>query len=146
MAFKDKFRQIFYINDTPHRIALSFAIGVFMGIAPLVGLHIVGALAAAWLLRLNKLVAFAGVCVLNPWTIVPMYSFSLWLGVKLMGMTSVIPQIDWGNESLLHIMKKLSHLLIPFVIGTSILSIISTPISYFIIKKIAIKYKKENAS
>ncbi|MBI4837553.1 MAG: DUF2062 domain-containing protein [Nitrospirae bacterium] len=51
MAFRDKLKQIFYINDTPHRIALSFSIGIFMGISPFLGLHTVGAIFLAWVFR-----------------------------------------------------------------------------------------------
>ena len=69
--FRDKFRSIFQIKEPPHRIALSFAMGVFMGISPLLGLHYIGAVLIAMIFRLNKLVAIIGVSVNNPWTIAP---------------------------------------------------------------------------
>lgn len=145
MAFRDKFRQIFFINDTPHRIALAFAVGIFMGIAPLIGLHIVGTLALAWILRLNKLVTFAGACVLNPWTIVPIYSFSLWFGAKLMGIKHLIPNIDWNNITLTSFIKELGSLILPFIVGTFALGAISALISYFIIRNIVSRYRTKDS-
>ncbi len=141
MAFRDKLKQIFYINDTPHRIALSFSIGIFMGISPFLGLHTVGAIFLAWVFRLNKLVAFIGVAVLNPWTLVPVYSLCLWVGAKLTGVKQIIPDIDWADLTILTFMEKLGYLVVPFIVGTLIIAVISAVISYFIIHKIASKYK-----
>ncbi|MBI5194709.1 MAG: DUF2062 domain-containing protein [Nitrospirae bacterium] len=141
MAFRDKLKQIFYINDTPHRIALSFSIGIFMGISPFLGLHTVGAIFLAWVFRLNKLVAFAGVAMLNPWTLVPVYSLCLWVGAKLTGVKQIIPDIDWADLTILTFMEKLGYLVVPFIVGTLIIAVISALISYFIIHKIASKYK-----
>lgn len=141
MAFRDKLKQIFYINDTPHRIALSFSIGIFMGISPFLGLHTIGAIFLAWVFRLNKLVAFVGVAMLNPWTLVPVYSLCLWVGAKLTGVKQIIPNIDWGALTILTFMEKLGYLVVPFIVGTLIIAVISAVISYFIIHKIASKYR-----
>ncbi len=144
--FKDTFRSIFNVKDTPRRIALAFAMGVFMGISPLLGLHYILALFLAWILRLNKLVAVVGVSVNNPWTIVPISSFCVWIGAKLMGIKQVLPEVDWGSVSLTGVMTKLTDLdnfillvkeLMP-LIGT-----ISAVISYFIIQPLATKYQKK---
>ena len=108
--FKDKFRAIFKIKDTPHRIALAFALGVFMGISPLLGLHYIGGIALAWLFRLSRLVAVVGVSVNNPWTIVPISTFCVWTGAKLMGIKQVLPEVDWGNITLTSILGQMSDL------------------------------------
>jgi len=140
--FKDKFRSIFQIQDTPHRIALAFAIGVFWGFSPILGLHTIGAFVTAWLLRLNKLATIVGVCAGNPWTLVPAYTFCLWLGTKLLGIEEMLPDIDWSNMSLIHMFNEMAYLLKPFVLGSLILSTVLCIASYFIIKLLANKYKK----
>ncbi|MBI4837554.1 MAG: hypothetical protein HY806_00040 [Nitrospirae bacterium] len=38
-------------------------------------------------------------------------------------------------------MEKLGYLLVPFIVGTLIIAVVSAVISYFIIHKIASKYK-----
>lgn len=141
MAFKDKIKQILSINDTPRRIAMAFALGVFMAITPLFGLHAIGTLFLAWLFRLNKLVAIAGAAILNPWTVVPICSFSLWVGAKMMGMKQILPEIDWTNVTLAYLIKKLSHLILPLLIGSVSIGIVSAVISYFIMYNVVSKYR-----
>jgi uncharacterized protein (DUF2062 family) len=153
--FRDKFRSIFRVKETPRRIALAFALGVFMGVSPLLGLHYVGAFALAWLFRLNKLVAIVGVSVNNPWTIVPISSFCVWTGAKMMSIQQVLPDVDWQNVTLLKIVGKLSDLdnfllmvkqLMPlikaFFVGSFVVCTISAGISYFIIQTMVSRYQK----
>ncbi|MBI5049855.1 MAG: DUF2062 domain-containing protein [Nitrospirae bacterium] len=142
MAFRDKLKQILYINDTPHHIAISFAFGIFMGITPLFGLHAIGTIFLAWLFRLNKLVAIAGAAILNPWTVVPIYSFSLWLGAKLMGLKHILPDINWSHITITSFIEKLSPLILPLVVGTLLLGIVCSAASYFIIRNLVIRYRK----
>ncbi len=152
--FRDKFRGIFQVKESPHRIALAFAVGVFMGISPFLGLHYIGGIMLAWLFRLNKLITVIGVSVNNPWTIVPLSSFCAWLGAKLLGIEQVLPEVDWARMSLSHIIgtmsdmdnflivvNKLMPLIKSFFVGSFIICIISAIISYFLIKVLAVRYK-----
>lgn len=141
MGFRDNLRQIFSVNDSPYRIAMSFAVGVFMGISLFSGPRVVGAFFLAWLLRLNKFIAIAGTCILNPWTIVPIYSFSLWLGVKLTGTRQILPDINWAQVNLIYLIKQLSSLILPFLVGTLSLGIISAVVGYFIIYITITRYR-----
>lgn len=153
--FRDKFRGIFKVKDTPHRIALAFAIGVLMGISPLIGIHYIGAFFLAWIFRLNKLVAFIGASVNNPWTVVPISSFSVWVGAKLIGLKQVLPDVDWGGITLTGIIKNFTDMnnfknmieelmpfLIAFFVGSMVICIIAAIASYFIIHKLASKYQE----
>jgi len=153
--FRDKFRGILQVKESPHRIALAFALGVFMGISPLLGLHYIGGIMLAWLFRLNKLVTAIGVTVNNPWTIVPLSSFSAWLGAKLLGIKQVLPEVDWTSLSLTHIIGKMTDMdsfliiinkLMPliksFFIGSFVICILSAIISYFVIKVLVVRYRK----
>lgn len=81
---KDKLRQILRLDETPHELAKSFAVGVFVAFTPFLGLHTVVALLLAWALRLNKAVAITGTLVNNPWTIVFVFVGPTWIAVKVM--------------------------------------------------------------
>lgn len=153
--FRDKFRGIFNVKETPHRIALAFALGVFMGISPLIGLHYIGGFIIAWLFRLNKLVTLIGVSVNNPWTIVPLSSFSVWLGAKLIGLKQVLPEVDWENVTLTNIISKFTDmdrfinmtkeimpLLASFFVGSFVICTIAAITSYFIIQISVTRYRK----
>lgn len=144
MAIRDKFREVLKVKDTPHRIAIAFALGVFLGISPLLGLHTIGAFFIAWLFRLNRLVAIVGVYITNPWTIVPIYTFCIWVGARLVGLKRIIPAIDWSDVTLMVFMSELKHLIIPFLVGTIVVGSISAVVSYFIIHWAVVRYR--NAS
>ena len=154
--FKDKFKSILSIKESPRRIALAFALGVFIGISPFLGLHYIGAFFLAWLFRLNKLVAIVGVSVNNPWTIVPISTFCVWIGAKTLGIKEVLPEVDWAGisltkiistftdlESLTIMTKKLWPVISSFFVGSMLICTISAIASYFIIQILLAKYKKE---
>jgi uncharacterized protein (DUF2062 family) len=155
VLFKDKFRTILEVKDTPHRIALAFAIGVFLGISPFLGLHYIGGFAIAWLVGLNKLVTLVGVSVNNPWTIVPISSFCVWIGAKLIGIKQILPEVEWESITLMNILGKFSDfhnfiemvkqlwpLIASFFVGSLLIGSISAVASYFIIQIIMARYKK----
>ncbi|RJR18002.1 MAG: DUF2062 domain-containing protein [Nitrospiraceae bacterium] len=156
---RDKLRAIFNVQDTPHRIALAFAFGVFMGISPFLGLHYAGGIFLAWLFRLNRLVAIIGISVNNPWTLVPISTLSVWTGAKLMGIKQVLPEVDWGSISFMTVVEwgkslitepgkfiDLAITLLPlikaFVAGSFVVCTLSAIISYVIISKLANRYKR----
>lgn len=114
-------------------MALSFSIGVFIGMSPLLGIHTILGLTVATLFRLNKFVTIVGVYLTNPWTIVPIYTFSTYVGAKLLGIKKIMPNIDWHNLSLTKIVSELSDLVIPFLVGTTFVAILSGLLSYIII-------------
>jgi len=121
-------------------MATAFAVGVFIGMSPLLGIHTVLGLFVAWLFRLNRVVTLVGVYITNPWTIVPIYSFGTWIGTRLLGMHKMIPEIDWTQITLLGFLKEFRSLLFPFVIGNLLLGAISAVVSYLFIYKVVQKY------
>lgn len=139
MALKDKLRLILFVKDTPHRLSLAFALGVFIGMSPLLGAHTILGIAAAYVFRLNKLSTVAGVYITNPWTIIPIYSFSTWVGAKCLGVNNILPQVDWKNLTLSALLNDFKPLLMPFVVGTLLVGLISSVISYVIIYQLARK-------
>jgi uncharacterized protein (DUF2062 family) len=73
------------LPDTPHRIALGFACGVFASFTPFFGLHFFLAAGVAWLLRCNVFASLVGTFAGNPLTFPFIASTSLWLGRKILG-------------------------------------------------------------
>ena len=56
---------LLHIEDTPHRTALAFAIGVLIAFSPFIGIHMGIALIVAFLFRLNRVAILFGT-YLNP--------------------------------------------------------------------------------
>jgi uncharacterized protein len=73
------------LPDTPHRIALGFACGVFASFTPFFGLHFVLAAGLAWLIRGNVVAGLIGTAAGNPLTFPLIASVSLGLGRRILG-------------------------------------------------------------
>ena len=133
MLYREKLRQIFAVKEPPKKIAAAFALGVFIGMSPLLGLHTVLGIAFAWALKLNRLVTVVGVYVTNPWTIVPIYTFGTWLGARMLGLDHILPRIDWSHITISALLGEFRPLLLPFVVGNTVLGLVSGLAGYIII-------------
>ena len=78
-------RRIVHADDTPHKIAWGVALGIFVAWTPTVGIQMILAGIAAWLLNGNKVAAIAIVWVSNPYTVIPIFSVNYFVGHALVG-------------------------------------------------------------
>jgi uncharacterized protein (DUF2062 family) len=85
-AVKYMWYRLRRIPDTPSAIAAGFAGGVAVAISPLIGTHMVLALAFAWLIRANFVAAIVGTWVINPWTAPPVWFATYYLGRLMEGL------------------------------------------------------------
>jgi len=81
---------VLHTNDTPHKIAVGVAVGMFVGLTPTVGFQMVIAVAIAAALRANKAVCIPMVWITNPVTLVPIYAACFQVGVAIMGPARVV--------------------------------------------------------
>lgn len=72
--------KILGVDDTPHRIAWGVALGFFLSMTPTLGLQIILYVATAWLLRANKVSGIPPLFISNPFTAVPLYYSTWWIG------------------------------------------------------------------
>ena len=77
--------RVLHLDDTPHRIALGVAIGIFVAWTPTIPFQMVSTVALCWLFRANKLVGVPFVWISNPFTLVPIYGPNLLLGQWILG-------------------------------------------------------------
>ena len=78
--------QLLHTHDTPRRTAAAFAVGVFFGFSPFLGLHIFLGLVVAFAFRLNRVAVLLGVCTNLPWIMPAYYSVVTLLGATLLGV------------------------------------------------------------
>ena len=76
--------RVLHIDDTPHRIALGLAVGIFITWTPTMGLQMALTIMVAALFRANKLVGVPFVWISNPVTAIPLYGANYWLGTKVL--------------------------------------------------------------
>ena len=122
-------------NDSPRKKALSLALGLFIGLSPFWGLHTLLVLGLAFLLKLNKPIAFAFSNISLP----PFIPFILFASVQTGAWI-------WGEEhffSLAHItdnllaLKGLKTYLTGSLILATVVSTVSGWIGYFALTQMA---------
>ena len=77
--------RLLHIDDTPERTAAAFALGVFFGFSPLLGLHTLLGVFFAFLLNLNRVSVLLGVCSNLPWFLGPYYVITTMVGAQITG-------------------------------------------------------------
>jgi uncharacterized protein (DUF2062 family) len=144
LSFRDKLRLIFTIKGSPREIAIAFAVGIFIGFSPLLGLHTVLAISIASLFRMNKLVTMIGTYVVNPWTIIPVYTFCTWVGIKMVDSEAALSRINFHEINLVNIFRTLKELIIPFVVGTLTLGIMAAILSFAFLYYLLLRVKRDD--
>ena len=76
--------QLLHTHDTPARTAAAFAMGVFFGFSPFLGLHTVLALAFAFALKLNRVAVLLGVYANLPWIMPAYYTLATLAGAAIL--------------------------------------------------------------
>jgi uncharacterized protein len=76
--------KLFHLHDTPTRTAAAFALGVFFGFSPFLGLHTVLALSFAFIFNLNRVAVLVGVYSNLPWIIAAWYALTTAAGAWLL--------------------------------------------------------------
>ena len=132
--------QILHLQESPHRTALAFAIGVFIAFAPHYFFHTASVVFCAWAFRLNFIALFLGSFLNNPWTLVPILAASLYTGLLLVGASSSTT-IEWNQLSVDNMFDMLSPYLIPFLVGACALSIIGSLTAYPIMRWAITRYR-----
>jgi uncharacterized protein len=137
------------IEDTPHRVALSFGIGVFLAWFPIYGSHTVLALIFTHVCRVSRAPALLGIWVNNPWTIVPMYMAGTIVGCVMLGISPAeLWSIDWAAavHSFHGTFDVLRPYLWPFLIGNVVLGAIGGAISYFLLRAFLSRRRRSAAA
>jgi uncharacterized protein len=140
MTLRGAVQMIFRVQDTPHRIALAFGMGVFIAFCPLLGFHTLLALLLAFVFRLSRVAILAGAWTNNPWTLAPMFMAGTALGCTLFGVSpESLEAIDWslhGHAFYVALWEGLRPLLIPFVVGNTVLGAIAGLLSYLVVRTV----------
>jgi uncharacterized protein len=131
---------LLHIDDTPHRTAAAYALGVFFGFSPFLGLHTVLGLALAFILNLNRVAVLLGVYSNLPWIIVPYYVFTTMAGAIITGADLPADFRDRLEELFTvsirdgdfwqHLWTLLWPLLWPYTLGSSLGALVLAGLAY----------------
>ncbi len=138
--WKKQIKMILTLDSHPGHISAGLAVGVFISFTPFYGLHLVLALLASFIFRLNKLTCITGTWVNNPFTVLPVTVFSYKLGRTLLGLPPTritIHGLDW------HFVKAHAASLI---LGSSVLGFLAAVFSYFVCYYLIISFRNKDES
>jgi hypothetical protein len=76
---------LLHIQDSPERTAAAFALGVFFGFSPFLGLHTLLGIAFAFFLSLNRVAVLLGIYSNLPWFLGPYYFVATMVGAQITG-------------------------------------------------------------
>ena len=132
---KRRLRYLLLLDEKPERLALAFAVGVFLALTPFVGLHTLLALALALCFGLNRAALLLGLFVNNPWTLVPYYTAATYLGSRLIGYPKghLVPDFGWASLWHPNMWLQVLHqwrILMPMALGSIVLAVLGATLSY----------------
>lgn len=87
-------KRILRISATPHKVALGFAIGIFLACSPLFGMHIILAIFFSWILRGNFAAAIIGTVFSNPLTFLLIVMADYKVGYFFLSLFSNVNEIS----------------------------------------------------
>lgn len=145
VPIKTQLIKILQLEESPHRIALAFALGVFIAFSPTYGLHAASVVFCSWVFRLNFTVLLLGSLVNNPWSLAPILGATLWTGFLILGMPE-FPAFSWENLSLVSLYDLILTYILPFTLGAFTLSFAGSLLAYPLALSVISRYRKQQTT
>jgi uncharacterized protein (DUF2062 family) len=142
--------QLLHTHDTPQRTAAAYALGVFFGFSPLLGLHTVLGLAFAFALNLNRVAVLLGIYSNLPWILPAYYSLATVLGATILrvqvppnvlrDLSAALSAASWAD------FRALGHVLTPlawaYALGSTIGSVILAVVAYRVALGVIVAHRR----
>jgi uncharacterized protein (DUF2062 family) len=129
------------LSDTPHAVALGFAIGVFTAVTPFLGTHMVLAALLAWVIGGSVVAALLGTFVGNPLTY-PLFWYSTYeVGNLMLRGEMKEQQIDLSGGIFQKSLEQLWPILKPMTLGSIPVGLALAALSYLLVKPMVEAYK-----
>lgn len=129
--------RAFQEGHSPHEVAASFAIGIFITALPTGGLGIgLFFVFGYWWSWINKPAIFSSVAVCNPFVKPAIYVASLQVGAIVLGTGGLLPIGGTTAESLVTVTHQ-------FVIGTLLIAAVLSTLGYAVVWHLIRTYRRE---
>ena len=131
------------LKSSPHKVALGFALGVFLSFTPTFGVQVLLAVSLAALFRLNPISAAIGVQVTNAFTVLPIYALCHRIGADILGSNPM--SLPAGTEVdlvwWLHTLKTGSRWLVTELIGGLFVGTFTGVVAYFLMLWTVVRFR-----
>jgi len=146
--------RVLHVDDTPHRIALGVAIGIFITWTPTMGIQMILTVLVSAIFRANKAVGVPFVWISNPLTIIPIYYPNYLVGCWLLGrgyedfsfietITRELPEGFWASLAAwwTHMGTAFWHVFAPLWVGSIIVGLVLGAITYPLVYYAVVGYR-----
>lgn len=138
------YERFIRIRGEPREVALGFALGIFVGMTPTIGVQTPIAIFLAALFKWSKLSAAIGVWISNPLTAPVIYSVTYIAGAKLLSLDPVFNMpLSPTWSTLKAMLQKAPRALGAMTVGGAIIGIPIAIISYYLSYVALEKYQKD---
>lgn len=137
------YERFIRIRGNPREIALGFALGLFIGFSPTMGIQIALAVFFASVFKWNKYAAAIAVWITNPFTAPFIYSVTYIIGAKLIGAGNSLNlsgNFDW--DMLLQMLEKSPAIFISLFVGGVVVGLPIALLGYYLSFNAVDKYQK----
>ena len=128
---------LLHTHDTPRRTAAAFALGVFFGFSPFLGLHTILGLAFAFVFNLNRVAVILGIYSNLPWILPAYYTLATLAGAALLRVdvppgllqefTTAVTRISWSEFE--RVARTLTPLVWAYTVGSTIGAVVLAAIA-----------------
>ena len=131
------------LPGSPHSIALGVSLGIFVSFTPLFGLHVLLALALAWLMQASLVAALLGTLSGNPLTFPFIAAASIRIGNFLLGTRvskseiEAVPTLDL----LRGFPQLVDSILLPYIAGGFIAGAVGGSVAYLLVRPTIVAYQ-----
>lgn len=149
--FKRKMLQLYakIVREkaTPEYIAKGWAIGMFYGCLIPFGFQLLCSIPTAFILKGSKIGATVGTLITNHFSVFIIYPIQCYVGLLLMGKTRSMAELKEIMTGVIHassyeaLLSIGTELVAAFFIGGAILTAVMTPVTYFFVKSLVVKYR-----
>ncbi|AFZ54165.1 Protein of unknown function DUF2062 [Cyanobacterium aponinum PCC 10605] len=134
--------KLLRLREHPHKIARGFAVGVFSGCLPLMGLQFLISLLLAFIVRGNKFTALMGTWISNPFTYVPLFIFNFHVGKIILGFFISNQDLQFNWQSWREFAQMGTEITVTLLFGSVIVGIVFATIAYHFILRLLYHWKK----
>ncbi len=136
------YQRFIRLRASPHAIAGGMALGLFIGMSPFFGLHVISAIALAALFKWSKISVLIGAQITNAITAPVIYPINYWVGSKLAGSSGrTIWPADFSLDELISLIRQSAHILTDLMIGGAVLGVPLAIAGYAVTLRLVIAYR-----
>jgi uncharacterized protein len=141
---KKTYTRFLKIRGNPHEIALGFALGLFIGMSPTIGLHTAIAVFFAALFKWNKISAALAVWISNPFTAPVVYGITYYTGSKLLGINGDFVQNGVsGFSTIIKTISKAPEIFWALTVGGVIIGLPLAFVGYYLAFSAVGRYQED---